>query len=756
MNRSMRIHGMRLAVLLLGVFWSASPHASILSWVTVDYDGGEVSIDYSALEVVYDIEAVRVTRCGSAPADGTCTPAATLPYPLFTAPAERFRFSDKGLFLIELLTSRPFSGTRFPTVRVWKQFVVNLETGSPGLIAAAETHAPLYSFHPDERYFPVSVETLFGSAAREDFLSIRLGIPFLASTLEDFFAPGVSLTLPEILRGNGHIDNRITLTRTAARRPSTRGSRDAFPIYWFVDQADAETATVTYFALFAYDEKIPAYVGNELAAPFGDHAIDRESVSISFRRMGGDRWEPTEVTFAGHLPSQRTTFLGCADPAACNVAGGEITAWDGGGTRVSWLNASRQGLRPIVYVAHGSHAMTPAFGFYGVDASIFDSFDIVGEPAGGPDATPAMPQLIELDLGDIRQAPLTFSGGMIAGPTGKWFRLFPFLRFPTAPFDATLGRDFDECVRDGLGCSLYIERVVLPPPTDTDGDGVLDEDDDFPDDPAFSSDRDGDGVPDQRDAFADDPTETTDLNGDGVGDNASPVPGLAVVRGTLTDRVSGAPVRGALIRVEIFQNAFARDGIAQTRSAADGSYSLPIELESLPATFAMTVSSPAHVPRAIPFRRPADGAGRVIDADLTMMPRDTTVIAIESEPVLHHLGDDTFGGVENSQFQRASEGQVYRREFSLSADQLSFERFTVSFLIKGVQSSGTAFEINDSLLVPIPASEANGEFSELTYEGRVADILVRGVNSLDIGSGRTRATGDFDDFEFVNPIITLR
>ncbi len=55
---------------------------------------------------------------------------------------------------------------------------------------------------------------------------------------------------------------------------------------------------------------------------------------------------------------------------------------------------------------------------------------------------------------------------------------------------------------------------------DSDGDGVDDSEDAFPDDPEESSDQDEDGVGDNSDAFPQDPTESADTDEDGVGDNA--------------------------------------------------------------------------------------------------------------------------------------------------------------------------------------------------------------------------------------------
>jgi len=56
-------------------------------------------------------------------------------------------------------------------------------------------------------------------------------------------------------------------------------------------------------------------------------------------------------------------------------------------------------------------------------------------------------------------------------------------------------------------------------PVDSDGDGVPDGEDAFPNNPLESVDTDGDGVGDNGDAFPADPLETKDSDGDGVGDN---------------------------------------------------------------------------------------------------------------------------------------------------------------------------------------------------------------------------------------------
>lgn len=61
--------------------------------------------------------------------------------------------------------------------------------------------------------------------------------------------------------------------------------------------------------------------------------------------------------------------------------------------------------------------------------------------------------------------------------------------------------------------SLYYMSVTVTDTRDTDGDGIINEND---------LDDDGDGVEDDEDAFPRDPAETTDADGDGIGDNADP------------------------------------------------------------------------------------------------------------------------------------------------------------------------------------------------------------------------------------------
>jgi len=73
-----------------------------------------------------------------------------------------------------------------------------------------------------------------------------------------------------------------------------------------------------------------------------------------------------------------------------------------------------------------------------------------------------------------------------------------------------------------LGNLSFTGNITFDSDSDRDGDGVVDNEDAFPDDPTETSDRDGDGVGDNSDVFPDDANESSDTDGDGIGDNSDP------------------------------------------------------------------------------------------------------------------------------------------------------------------------------------------------------------------------------------------
>ncbi|MBO6704447.1 MAG: hypothetical protein JJ921_19085, partial [Pseudomonadales bacterium] len=81
-------------------------------------------------------------------------------------------------------------------------------------------------------------------------------------------------------------------------------------------------------------------------------------------------------------------------------------------------------------------------------------------------------------------------------------------------WDTTIAQvDVDALVANNVDVQADVNII------DTDGDGVVDHLDLFPNDPNEAFDSDGDGIGNNADAFPLDPSEQVDTDGDGVGDN---------------------------------------------------------------------------------------------------------------------------------------------------------------------------------------------------------------------------------------------
>ena len=96
------------------------------------------------------------------------------------------------------------------------------------------------------------------------------------------------------------------------------------------------------------------------------------------------------------------------------------------------------------------------------------------------------------------------------------------------PLDATQQSDTDgdgygdeEYGNGGDSCPTIFGNSTIDRKgcIDSDGDGISDVNDGFPDDPSRWQDTDGDGYGDEEDAFPFDPTQHSDIDGDGFGDS---------------------------------------------------------------------------------------------------------------------------------------------------------------------------------------------------------------------------------------------
>lgn len=221
---------------------------------------------------------------------------------------------------------------------------------------------------------------------------------------------------------------------------------------------------------------------------------------------------------------------------------------------------------------------------------------------------------------------------------------------------------------------------------------------------------------------------------------------LGKLFGKVTDAETKTPLADVTIRFDQAQ------GPALTAvSNADGTYELPVA--ETPDNFAVTATHDGYVPES----RNVSGAqvrGRRLRLDFTLRAANESVVAVEDEPEVHHLGNDLFEGVINSQFQRKSEGAMLVGEFPLTASQAPphLVRVTVSMMVKGLQCP-PRIAINGALL-PRHAvrSPEDGSFGEAIVPVDPS-LLREGENQISVQA--VSCTGDLDDFEFVNVQIRL-
>ena len=123
-------------------------------------------------------------------------------------------------------------------------------------------------------------------------------------------------------------------------------------------------------------------------------------------------------------------------------------------------------------------------------------------------------------------------GDSESGTTIRWFKdngpQAAWNDVTTVPSSATsVGNSWKAIITPSDGIDMgttYETTVITIIDIDSDGDGVFNENDAFPNNAAETMDSDLDGVGDNADAFPNDATETLDSDGDEVGDNADAFP----------------------------------------------------------------------------------------------------------------------------------------------------------------------------------------------------------------------------------------
>lgn len=229
-----------------------------------------------------------------------------------------------------------------------------------------------------------------------------------------------------------------------------------------------------------------------------------------------------------------------------------------------------------------------------------------------------------------------------------------------------------------------------------------------------------------------------------------PEDALGTIRGIVTDVDTGLPQAGALVRFDR-----SPDAPIEATSGADGTYVLFAPKE-VPKFFALSASLAGYIPETANIET-ATLTGTTLFLDFELQRERLDTIPIELVPVVHHLGDDSFGGVINSQFQKSSEGPEFVTTFSLTADQLApdFNSATLVGFAKGTQSPINDIVVNGLVIGSLCCAPTDGSFG--TFELSIPfEILAKGTNVFLLRSGVTASNpNDIDDFEFVNVQILL-
>ncbi len=310
----------------------------------------------------------------------------------------------------------------------------------------AQKYAPLIQFNSEESFFPVSIEELIYHGENEEE-SIKV------QTLNGTKYPRAGSELWTFLGYDGHVENRFDFgfEETVCDADSTLcdplylrdlvGNKSNPTVYWQASE-EGKYLYLTYFMLYAFDPKD----GDNLnPGNLGSHAFDRESFTITLEKAGGE-YHPVDITYAGHGPDHSMNFLGCESIESCAEPAVDFLRslrTFTGKTTVSWSFVNKVGSRPLVYIAKGSHAIYPSFGWY----ETFSANEKAGER--GPENA-VEPLLTKFDL--TAYHPLTYSGYWVDGlakfPDSKFP---PFInRAPHAQWLASKDYAFDECFNNSL------------------------------------------------------------------------------------------------------------------------------------------------------------------------------------------------------------------------------------------------------------------------------------------------------------------
>lgn len=215
-----------------------------------------------------------------------------------------------------------------------------------------------------------------------------------------------------------------------------------------------------------------------------------------------------------------------------------------------------------------------------------------------------------------------------------------------------------------------------------------------------------------------------------------------VLSGVVVDAEDGGPIAGAAVRLDLADGAG-----AEASSGPGGEFELRMGRD-LPDHVAVSATADGYDPGAVSV--PRSELERGAHVVVLLRPVSSWVIAVEQDPVVHHLGNDQFEGMVNSQFQKRSEGVRYEAQFGLDERQAraAAAGAVVSMLVRGAQVENEVWINGRRIAAPLTGSPQDGSFGP--FRALVPGGWLRaGTNTVSVRSQRASHT-DEDDFEFIN------
>ncbi len=353
-----------------------------------------------------------------------------------------FKIFGAGLYELRIeVFNRPWD------VTIWRQNIYIPYQQPENAEDLARQFMPVTVFNKNEEYFPQSLEKI---------LSFEEGIEQIKiSGLDMDNLHYMGQDLMNYMEFNGHSDaffnfdyhettcNVILCTplfiRNSTKEESGFNITDS-EIYWDISEED-EVIYLTYYYFYSFDPK-----DGTSSQPNGfSHALDRESFTIKMVKDQYGKYQPIDVTYAGHLEDQTIKFKGCDSDEHSECDSGRSTKlldWKGGKTTIDWKYINKVGKHPVIYKAKGAHAIYPAYGFYSVLT--------LTEPAGSVENSqillPNEEKLAKLDYST--QGFLSYSGSWVDVRWASDERFPPFIRIPYSTWLNKTNYAFNNCLSD--------------------------------------------------------------------------------------------------------------------------------------------------------------------------------------------------------------------------------------------------------------------------------------------------------------------